>query len=93
MPNKCKFLTAEQAFESLRADAKKCDKNQKSIMLCKKLFGKKHSVLTRVCLRTKLDRHISSSKTDVYFKNLSDLEIEEYVNKMQPLDKAGAYGV
>ena len=62
-------------------------------MLCKKLFGKKHSVLTRVCLRTKLDRHISSSKTDVYFKNLSDLEIEEYVNKMQPLDKAGAYGV
>jgi len=59
----------------------------------RKLSGNKHTVLTGVCLKTLKDNHIFCSKTDVYFKNLSDSEIEDYVNNMQPLDKAGAYGV
>ena len=31
--------------------------------------------------------------TDVTFKELSDDEIDYYVEKYQPLDKAGAYGI
>ena len=31
--------------------------------------------------------------TDVTFKTLSDEEIDYYVEKYQPLDKAGAYGI
>lgn len=66
---------------------------QEAQAFIKKLSGKKHSVLTGVCLKTKLDNYVFSSKTDVYFRNLTDSEIEDYVNEMQPLDKAGAYGV
>ena len=34
-----------------------------------------------------------SSRTDVHFKVLSDQEINYYVEKFKPLDKAGAYGI
>ena len=31
--------------------------------------------------------------TKVTFNELSDAEIKEYIEKMNPLDKAGAYGI
>lgn len=34
-----------------------------------------------------------SVKTDVSFKTLSDEEIDNYVSRYKPLDKAGAYGI
>ena len=57
------------------------------------LSGKMHEVFTSVCLKSK-DKQISffdSSK--VYFKNLSDCEIEYYITNFKPYDKAGSYGV
>ncbi|MGD9102378.1 MAG: Maf family protein, partial [Desulfobacterales bacterium] len=32
-------------------------------------------------------------KTDVYFKELSDREIEWYIQTGEPFDKAGGYGI
>jgi septum formation protein len=34
-----------------------------------------------------------SVATDVFFRSLSEDEIEYYVDKYQPFDKAGSYGV
>ena len=34
-----------------------------------------------------------SVATDVFFRPLDDSEIEYYVDKYQPFDKAGSYGV
>ena len=34
-----------------------------------------------------------TEKTDVKFRNISDEEIEEYMNTGEPFDKAGGYGI
>ena len=57
------------------------------------LSGCTHQVITGVTLTT-LDRQSSFSvETDVTFKSLTDDEIQYYVNRYHPFDKAGAYGI
>jgi len=58
-----------------------------------KLSGNKHVVITGVCI-TSVDKQITfSDHTDVWFKNLSDDEIDYYLKHYEPYDKAGSYGV
>lgn len=57
------------------------------------LSGKTHNVITGVCLMTKDKQRHFSVVTDVSFKELSDAEIDYYVERYKPLDKAGAYGI
>ncbi len=57
------------------------------------ISGKTHQVVTGVCLTTtKQQRHFSVS-TDVTFKDLPENEINYYITKYKPFDKAGAYGI
>ena len=56
------------------------------------LSGKVHSVFTGVCLRSKNKIESFCDETKVYFKPLSEAEIDFYVNAFNPMDKAGAYG-
>ena len=68
------------------------DKTDAKNMLAK-LSGKKHQVYTAFTVKT-LNNVIS--KTDVaqvYFSDISDEEMEFYLEKYQPYDKAGSYGV
>lgn len=58
-----------------------------------KISGRKHQVVTGVCLTTKERQHSFSVSTDVTFKELSDAEINYYVETYEPFDKAGAYGI
>jgi len=61
--------------------------------MLRRLSGRVHHVTTGVCLTTsQLQRHFSVT-TEVTFKELSDEEIDYYVKKYQPFDKAGAYGI
>ena len=61
--------------------------------MLKKLSGQVHHVVTGVCLTSrKMQRHFSVT-TAVTFKTLSDAEIDYYIERYQPFDKAGAYGV
>ena len=57
------------------------------------LSGKTHHVVTGVCLTTVKEQHQFSVTTEVTFKSLSEEEIEYYVSKYEPFDKAGAYGI
>jgi septum formation protein len=61
----------------------------------KKLSGKKHIVYTGVnVINTKNGYEVFGyEKTVVQFRDLTDDEINFYVNKFKPLDKAGAYGI
>jgi septum formation protein len=52
-----------------------------------------HSVYTGVCLRSKSKEISFTDKTNVNFKVLTKDEIEYYVKKFKPSDKAGAYGI
>ena len=57
------------------------------------LSGRTHTVTTGVALRTREIIHTFSDTTEVDFKPLSDAEIDRYIEKYRPYDKAGAYGV
>ena len=61
--------------------------------MLRELSGQTHQVITGVCLMTRQRQRSFAVTTDVTFKTLSDEEIDYYVEKYQPLDKAGAYGI
>jgi septum formation protein len=56
------------------------------------LSGAMHEVVTAVTLKTTTKLRTFSVITKVWFKELSDPEIEYYVDRFKPFDKAGAYG-
>lgn len=57
------------------------------------LSDNKHTVITGVCLRSAEKETTFIATTDVFFTKLSDGEIEYYLMKLKPFDKAGAYGI
>lgn len=57
------------------------------------LSGKKHQVITGVCLLSASKKISFYALTDVWFKQLSDTEINYYLEHYKPYDKAGAYGI
>lgn len=57
------------------------------------LRGKRHHVVTGVCLTTNEKQVSFRVSTIVEFKALTDKEIEYYVDLYRPFDKAGAYGI
>lgn len=61
--------------------------------MLKDLSGKKHQVLTGVCLLSTNKKVSFFASTDVWFKQLSDEEIQYYLETFHPYDKAGAYGI
>jgi septum formation protein len=63
-----------------------------AVRMLKMLSGKKHQVFTGVCLTSKHKTKSFYSATDVYFKHLTDEEIDYYIKNYNPYDKAGAYG-
>jgi septum formation protein len=56
-----------------------------------KLSGKEHLVVTGVCILSKENQISFSDETRVTFNELSDQEIEFYIDHYKPYDKAGAY--
>ena len=61
--------------------------------MLKKMSGKKHSVITSISIKSKNFQKIINDTTQVYFKELSDDEINYYLENYKPYDKAGAYGI
>lgn len=71
---------------------KPCDPSDARRML-RALSGKTHQVITGVCLTTTQFQKVFSTVTDVTFCQLSEDEIDYYVNRFHPMDKAGSYGI
>ena len=68
------------------------DKKEAKYML--KLFaGKSHDVITSVGFLTTSNFKILTESTTVIYKSLTDSEIDYYVENVNPLDKAGSYGI
>lgn len=57
------------------------------------LSGKTHQVITGVCLTTTEFQKSFATVTDVTFAELTEEEIDYYVQKYKPMDKAGSYGI
>ena len=65
--------------------------------MLRSLSGKTHQVFTAVTFLTPSERGTGGvtlvDRTDVTFKELSDAEINYYIDHYKPFDKAGAYGI
>jgi septum formation protein len=63
--------------------------------MLKRLAGRTHTVFTGLALRRASDRlQLDEGVTsDVTFKNFDDAVIDAYFDIVNPLDKAGAYGI
>ena len=61
--------------------------------ILKKLSGNKHQVITGICIKSSNRERTFYSKSAVYFRNLTDEEIEYYIKLYEPYDKAGSYGI
>ena len=70
------------------------DKTMAQNML-KTLSGKTHHVYTGVCLKwaDKNIHHLFAEITMVTFRELSDADINHYIESCPPYDKAGSYGI
>lgn len=66
---------------------------EEAIDMLRCLSGREHKVITAITIRD-CDRCSTTSDTAVvYFKELTDNEIEYYIDQYKPFDKAGAYGI
>ena len=66
---------------------------ENAIRMLKKMSGKAHLVVSGICIRSKDKIYSEAVTSTVYMRELTDREIEKYVDVWKPLDKAGAYGI
>lgn len=66
---------------------------EEALEMLRKLSGRTHEVITAVTVRDHLREETVSDTTLVTFRNLTEAEMEYYVDTCRPFDKAGAYGI
>lgn len=59
----------------------------------KTLSDRSHEVVTGVCLTSSAKQICFSSLTTVELHSLTDEEIDHYIDRYKPFDKAGSYGI
>ncbi len=64
-----------------------------AVSMLQKLSGRRHDVITAVCLKSKVKSKTFHVLSSVIFKELSMEEIDYYIDNFQPFDKAGGYGI
>lgn len=75
------------------ASLAKASNPKEAFEMLRVLSGDWHEVITSVCF-TSLDlQKTVSATTEVKFMDFTDTEIEYYIEKCHPFDKAGAYGI
>ncbi|MGM0501049.1 MAG: Maf family protein [Bacillota bacterium] len=75
--------------EILEKPADKCDAKK----MLNTLSGTTHQVVTGITIISSDKTVTNYEVTDVFFKKLTNNEIEEYIATGEPLDKAGGYGI
>ena len=66
---------------------------EEAVAMLRRLSGRAQVVFTAVTIRDCARRETFSVSTRVVFEPLSQAEIDHYVDKYRPYDKAGAYGI
>ena len=64
-----------------------------ALQMLEKLSGNVHQVVTGVCMMDPKKTISFEDQTEVHFKALDQEELLSYIDRFQPFDKAGAYGV
>ena len=66
---------------------------EEAVKMLAMLSGRTHSVITGVCILSGEKKIVFADETRVEFHTLTQLQIDYYVNKYKPYDKAGAYAI
>jgi len=61
--------------------------------MLKSMSDKTHTVITSISIKNKRFQKIFNDTTEVTFKNLTNDEIQYYIENYKPYDKAGSYGI
>ena len=61
--------------------------------MLKKMSGKQHYVYTSISIKSCFFQKIFNDVTIVEFEKFTDEEINYYLEKFNPYDKAGSYGI
>lgn len=64
-----------------------------AFLMLQSLSNKTHKVITSVCFKTKVKTEVISETTLVTFHELSNDQIQYYLDNYKPFDKAGSYGI
>lgn len=64
-----------------------------ALQMLRDMSGRTHEVFTGVCITTTDWQRSFAAQTEVRFAQLTEEEITYYVDRYQPMDKAGSYGV
>ena len=86
------ILTADTIVLHQDESLAKPENAAKAFEMIRKMAGQVHQVITGVCLRG-THTYSFSCVTEVRFRDLSKSEIEDYIDRWKPFDKAGAYGI
>ena len=87
------LITADTIVSTKKEILNKPKDYLQAIEMLGKLSGKKHKVITGVCILSATKKITFTCKTNVYFKTLSKKESEYYITNYKPYDKAGGYGI
>lgn len=87
------LLTADTIVWHRAKELGKPANREEAVEMITDLSGDTHQVFTGVCLRSADSRSAFFAVTEVTFSRLDSEEIEHYVNRYKPFDKAGAYGI
>lgn len=87
------MITADTIVWLDRKVLGKPEDREDALQMLRKMSGRTHEVFTGVCITTTEWQRSFTAQTEVRFSVLSEEEIAFYVDKFQPMDKAGAYGV
>lgn len=87
------LLTADTVVVHREQVLGKPHSRQEAVTMLQSLSGCAHQVYTGVCLRNARRTVSFTECTQVHFRPLAMNEINYYVDKYQPFDKAGSYGI
>lgn len=87
------LLTADTTVIINNESLEKANTYDEAVNMLQVLSNNIHEVITGYCISDDKKFRSNSIVTRVYFKELGPEEIHHYVEKFQPFDKAGAYGI
>ena len=87
------LITADTVVIAAEEILGKPKDREDAVRMLRLLSGSSHEVVTGVTLRTTSRERSFSCRSVVRFREMSDGEIEYYIDTYHPYDKAGAYGI
>lgn len=83
------FLKKQKSWEKIG----KTDNKKDAKRILNQLSGKKHLVITGVCFFRNSKKNCFIDESEVFFREIKEKELEEYLDQAAWQDKAGAYAI